>query len=290
MIDAKSYCGLGLGAEVVNQGLENAHIETSYRRSHKIAHGNTRLQEYGSTRNTHAMELKDRLKQARKHAKLTQTQLADAVGITQTSITDLERGKSQTTGYIAQIAKACRVSALWLASGEGVMVPSAHDADGNLQLDKPWLDLQNHHANVGPAAQPHRASKGYPLISWVAAGSWQESCDHFEPGIADEWLASDANAGPHGYWLAVKGASMLPQFTEGMRILVQPEGFDLVSGKFYIAKLLDTGETTFKQYVRDAGLEFLQPLNNQFPTLQITDNVRIIGRVVDAKIAPSLLL
>ena len=146
------------------------------------------------------------------------------------------------------------------------------------------------HANVGPAVQPHRASKGYPLISWVAAGSWQESCDNFAPGSADEWLMSDANAGPHGYWLAVKGASMLPQFTEGMRILVQPEGFDLVSGKFYIAKLLDTGETTFKQYVRDAGLEFLQPLNNQFPTLQITDNVRIIGRVVDAKIAPSLLL
>ena len=88
-------------------------------------------------------------------------------------------------------------------------------------------------------------------------------------------------------------ASVLPftrELSEGMRILVQPEGFDLVSGKFYIAKLLDTGETTFKQYVRDAGLEFLQPLNNQFPTLQITDNVRIIGRVVDAKIAPSLLL
>lgn len=146
------------------------------------------------------------------------------------------------------------------------------------------------HANVVETQQPHRVAKEYPLISWVAAGSWQESCDHFEPGIADEWLASDANAGPHGYWLAVKGASMLPQFTEGMRILVQPEGFDLVSGKFYIAKLLDTGETTFKQYVRDAGLEFLQPLNNQFPTLQITDNVRIIGRVVDAKIAPSLLL
>ena len=88
-------------------------------------------------------------------------------------------------------------------------------------------------------------------------------------------------------------ASVLPftrELSEGMRILVRPEGFDLVSGKFYIAKLLDTGETTFKQYVRDAGLEFLQPLNNQFPTLRITDNVQIIGRVVDAKIAPSLLL
>jgi SOS-response transcriptional repressor LexA len=232
------------------------------------------------------MELKDRLKQARKHAKLTQTQLADAVGITQTSITDLERGKSQTTGYIAQIAKACRVSALWLASGEGVMAPSAHDSDGNLRLDKPWLDLQNHHANVGETQQPHRLAKEYPLISWVAAGSWQESCDNFAPGSADEWLLSNENAGLHGYWLEVKGNSMLPTFTPGMRILVRPEGFDLISGKFYIAKLLDTEETTFKQYVRDAGAALLQPLNPAYPILPVTDNVRIIGYVIDAKLPP----
>ncbi|WP_374377695.1 S24 family peptidase [Pseudomonas fluvialis] len=172
----------------------------------------------------------------------------------------------------------------WLQYGEGEMRPSPLQSDDISDL------AASSHANVGETQQPHRVAKEYPLISWVAAGSWQESCDNFQPGAADEWLASDASAGPHGYWLAVKGASMLPQFTEGMRILVRPEGFDLVSGKFYIAKLLDTGETTFKQYVRDAGLEFLQPLNNQFPTLQITDNVRIIGRVVDAKIAPSLLL
>ena len=232
------------------------------------------------------MELKDRLRQARKHAGLTQTQLAAAVGITQTSITDLERGKSQSTGYIAQIAKACRVSALWLASGEGEMVPSAYDADGNLRLDKPWLDLQSHHSNVGEIQQPHRVAKEYPLISWVAAGSWQESGDNFQPGSADEWLLSNENAGKHGYWLEVKGNSMLPTFTPGMRILVRPEGFDLVSGKFYIAKLLDSGETTFKQYVRDAGAELLQPLNPAYPILPITGNVQIIGYVIDAKLPP----
>lgn len=143
--------------------------------------------------------------------------------------------------------------------------------------------------NVRETVQPYRVNKEYPLISWVAAGCWQESCDNFQPGSADEWLISDANAGPHGYWLEVKGASMLPKFTEGMRILIQPEGFDLVSGKFYIAKMLDSGETTFKQYVRDAGMEFLQPLNPAYPTLQITDNVRIIGRVVDTKMEPTLL-
>lgn len=227
-----------------------------------------------------------RIKAARKYAALTQKQLADAAQVEQPLISQLETGKTLKTAFLAQIAKACRVSALWLATGEGVMVPGPLASDGTINLQKPWEDLDKSHANVVEIQQPHRLAKEYPLISWVAAGSWQESCDNFVPGSADEWLYSNENAGPHGYWLEVKGSSMLPTFTPGMRILVRPEGFDLISGKYYIAKLLGTGETTFKQYVRDAGLEFLQPLNSQFPTLQITDNVRIIGYVIDAKLPP----
>lgn len=68
------------------------------------------------------MEYKDRLKAARRHAKLTQAGLAKAVGITQTSISDLERGKSVSSSYNASIAKACGISALWLEREEGAMV------------------------------------------------------------------------------------------------------------------------------------------------------------------------
>ncbi|HCL4101330.1 TPA: helix-turn-helix transcriptional regulator, partial [Pseudomonas aeruginosa] len=67
------------------------------------------------------MELKDRIKAARKHAKLTQAQLAQRVGLDQTSISNLEQGKSQGSAYIAQLAAACGVSALWLAAGRGNM-------------------------------------------------------------------------------------------------------------------------------------------------------------------------
>jgi SOS-response transcriptional repressor LexA len=145
-----------------------------------------------------------------------------------------------------------------------------------------WSD----HVNVAGTNQPYKADKKYPMISWVAAGSWQESCDNFHPGDAEQWISSDANAGEHGYWLTVKGPSMQPAFMPGSRILVRPEGFDLISGKFYIAKLMDTGETTFKQYIRDGGMSFLQPLNNAFPTMQITDKVQIIGQVVDGRLPP----
>lgn len=190
------------------------------------------------------------------------------------------------------IAAALNVRVEWLQFGEGLpgpaygvgMLPSDYQRDG---------DAASEHANVKPALQPHREAREYPVISWVAAGSWSEACEIHQPGIADEWLASNENAGPCGYWLEVSGDSMSPPtgfgFSSGMFILVQPEGFDLVSGKYYIAKMLDTGETTFKQYVRDAGIEYLRPLNPVYRTMEITDNVHIIGRVIDAKLPRSAL-
>lgn len=162
-----------------------------------------------------------------------------------------------------------------------------------LGISSEELLFTSDNSNVAPTLQPYKEAKEYPLISWVVAGVWEESCDNFNPGDADEWLDSNANAGPHGYWLEVRGLSMVApndtvSFPPKMRILVQPEGFDLSSGKFYIAKMMDTGETTFKQYIRDAGVEYLQPLNPSFKTIEITENVRIIGRVVDAKLPKSL--
>lgn len=67
------------------------------------------------------MEYKDRIKAARKHASLTQIELAKLVGIDQTSISDLERGKSQSSSHSARIATACGVNALWLEQGIGEM-------------------------------------------------------------------------------------------------------------------------------------------------------------------------
>lgn len=140
--------------------------------------------------------------------------------------------------------------------------------------------------NVEMALQPSRPPQTYPLISWVAAGQRADSPDNFLPGVAEDWLPSTENAGPHGYWLLVKGPSMTsatgPTFPDGTPILIRPEGFDLVSGKFYIARHRD-GETTFKQYIYDAGREYLVPLNTKFETVEMDGAWDVIGRVIDQK-------
>lgn len=70
------------------------------------------------------MELKDRLKSARTRARLTQSQLADIVGIKQASISEIERGLSRTSGHLVKIAQACGVNPIWLAEGVGFAEPA----------------------------------------------------------------------------------------------------------------------------------------------------------------------
>jgi SOS-response transcriptional repressor LexA len=206
------------------------------------------------------------VKSRMKELEITQEALAEKLGFTQGAIAHWLSGRREPgLDTISKILKELRMPPLLIGVG-----PT--DA-----------------SNVREASGPYRAEKEYPLISNISAGTWMESCDNFHPGDAEAWISSSENAGPHGYWLRVDGPSMEPRFVDGMLILVKPEGFDLISGKFYVAKLLDSGETTFKQYIRDAGTSYLSPLNKAFRTIEITEKVAIIGRVIDYHPEPSFL-
>jgi SOS-response transcriptional repressor LexA len=146
--------------------------------------------------------------------------------------------------------------------------------------------------NVLNTQQPNTDARYFPLISWDAAGIWIDT--EILPGACHSHvhIASHEQAGPRGYWLEIAGDSMIAQvgrgFPAGELILVQPEGFDVVSSKLYIAKLLATGEAMFRQYVRDAGVDYLRPLNPSYKALVMDDAVQLIGRVIDSRAPRSL--
>lgn len=208
-------------------------------------------------------------------------QLARMTGVTAKAAAKWLAGETMPAhDKLETLAAMLGVRHEWLALGGGDMYQTAN-AHGRGEPPKPSQ------TNVTPAVQPHRKPREYPLISWIAAGERAESPDNYLPGDGEEMIESTENAGERGYWLTVKGLSMKsegsPSFPPGIRILVRPEGYDVISGKFYIAKHI-SGETTFKQYSRDAGSEYLVPLNPAFGTVRMDDDWHIIGRVVDAKI------
>lgn len=63
-----------------------------------------------------------RIKRARKHAGLNQTELAERVGLSQQQISSLETGAAEETTALVKIARVCGVNPFWLDSGEGAML------------------------------------------------------------------------------------------------------------------------------------------------------------------------
>lgn len=77
----------------------------------------------GVLRENIGMTIGMRIKASRERASLTQPQLAKAVGMSQSALSELESGASKTTGKLAAIAKECGVNAYWLETGKGSMIP-----------------------------------------------------------------------------------------------------------------------------------------------------------------------
>ena len=65
----------------------------------------------------------DRIRRARMHANLTQTELGAKLGLSRSAITQWERtqGTKPSMGNLAQVATVCEVQFEWLATGRGIM-------------------------------------------------------------------------------------------------------------------------------------------------------------------------
>lgn len=91
-------------------------------------------------------KLSDRLKLSRKAAKLSQGELATAVGASQATISDLERGHSAGSGLLPQIASSLGVDPLWLATGKGDKASSHPRLSPTSSIPIPTLDEINAYA------------------------------------------------------------------------------------------------------------------------------------------------
>ena len=137
--------------------------------------------------------------------------------------------------------------------------------------------------NVVPAAIGGRQ---VPLISYVQAGGWTGAVDTFEPGDAHEFLSTDLDLSGSSFALQIKGDSMLPEFREGDRVIIDPE-VTPQPGDYVVAKTIDD-EATFKKYRprtinQDGEMVFeLVPLNEDYPSMR-SDAVpiKIIGTMVE---------
>lgn len=125
-----------------------------------------------------------------------------------------------------------------------------------------------------------------PLISYVQAGHWTDVTDSYQPGAGDEYLLTDMDVSASTFALEIKGDSMLPEFREGDRVIIDPNVVPQ-PGDFVVAKNGE-GEATFKKY-RPRGINErgdvifeLVPLNDDYPSLRSDVNhVLVVGTMVE---------
>ena len=137
-------------------------------------------------------------------------------------------------------------------------------------------------SNIAPASIGERR---IPLLNYVQAGDFADCGQNFTMEDV-EYLLTDLDLSDRAFALQIKGDSMLPEFKEGDRIIVDCE-ISPRPGDFVVAKNSEQ-EATFKKYrllqIDSSGNEVfeLTPLNEDYPSMRSDEHpVQIIGTMVE---------
>ncbi|CAM2890119.1 LexA family protein [Acinetobacter celticus] len=203
-----------------------------------------------------------RLKALRKTKKVTQQQLADAIGVSKTSVIYWEKDDNLPKHEsLMALSKVLSVTPDFLLSGK-----TSDSLVNNISAPFPIV------------------GRLVPVISWVQAGAWT-TADAVPTGTQfEEWLPPNPKCGKHGYGLTVVGESMLPDFRPSDKIYVNPDFqiTDLKTGDLVIVSCQGDSEATFKKLIVESGNMYLQPLNPDWPekTIVLEDGCKLVGKVV----------
>jgi SOS-response transcriptional repressor LexA len=189
-----------------------------------------------------------RVTQRRVALGISQTALAESVGMKQQGIVSIESGHVERPRKLRELAAALKTTEQWLL----------------------W--------HQGPQDRPGKPAEiiDVPLISWVSAG---KLADPRESQVPAESTLQFTDLGSGDFFaLRVKGDSMDRWSPEGSVIVVDRADRVLVSGKPYVFSV--KGETTYKLW--HSGPEYLDPHSTNSsnkPVFFKKRQLEVIGRV-----------
>lgn len=209
--------------------------------------------------NTESKKTSERLRAVRSVLNLSQVELAQKLDLTQKIISWSETGKrTPSKNFILKLSEVFNININWLLTGQGEM----------------FLPKEG----KGGVAEPIAAYGGFipsvviPVLARVPAGFPEEIQDEVieyitVPGVPKKSFA-----------VVVKGESMTPTIKDGDYAIFLPNQ-DVVSGDVVIAQN-GWGETFIKRYRRQKNKHFLTSDNPEYPTIEIKDADKIIGKVI----------
>lgn len=201
--------------------------------------------------------LKDRLKEARKKAKKSQKDVVEAVGITQSALSQLETGLVNSSSHLASIAKYLGVDAYWLQTGEGE--PVKNQQDSTTQFKQFDIDAFKKKYNISDCDEAVLFSNivEKPFIPssklWVPVKAYSKmGMDGYFTDMGYEGNGGDGyvpthTAGSNAYAVKGTGDSMFPAIRNGWYVVCDPDA-ELVPMEFVQVCLKD-GRCTIKEFI-----------------------------------------
>ena len=203
----------------------------------------------------------DRLREARKAKRYSQTEVSRMLGVTQQAVGKWETGRStpdpQTVARLAEILDTTADALLGLQQA-----PATAPA-------------------VGRNAFSRYTESLVPVVGTVRAGYGALA---FEEDYGKEYASVKD---PQNYfYLVVKGDSMEPRISDGDLALVHRQS-TLENGDLGVLVYGSDGEGTLKKYIQRGNSVILHPFNPDYEELVIKgeelDHLYIAGKVVETK-------
>lgn len=224
--------------------------------------------------------LAERLKHARKHRGLTQSALAELIGVSQAAIQKIESGKAYQTTKLVDLANALKVKPEWLGSGEGEMLLSAQGEA--LPPESEWGTVDAWDKNT-PLPDDEVEVPFLKDIEFACGDGRIQNEDHngFKLRFSKATLRRvGANTDGSGVLcFPAAGNSMEPVIPDGATVAVDTGNKRIVDGELYA---INQGELKrIKQIYRKPGGKLLiRSVNREYDDEEADESeVEIIGFV-----------
>ena len=204
--------------------------------------------------------LGSRLLRLRTEKKLTQANIASALGITSSSVTQWEQDSYQPRGKnLIALTKILGCDVNWLLTGQSFPEPDKQ------QKEKTKYTLKN--------------KTVFPVVSWNEVIKFHRSLPLKQPIKA--YYPSPIECSEKTFILKITRNNMIPTFTEGELIFVDPK-VEAIDGKYAIAYFEEEKQATLSKVITKNDKQYIQTIDSNYSTLitPINNNCIVVGTVM----------
>lgn len=244
------------------------------------------------------MSIGTRIREMRQANRLTLQQVADVFGISRSSVSDWESGKTRPdTAKLRQLAETLQTTVDYLLGENKAEINRRYNEQRTAGSLKPQEAYRPRRSESLPAAGTvavpesnsnvtglDREADKLPVITWVQAGEWGTPMQNLEN--VEEWVVCPFPHSKNSFVLKVSGRSMFnpdgdQSFRDGEYISVDADR-EAAHGSFVIATTGEEATVLFRQlHIESDGARTLFALNPNWKEryVQADEHTRIVGVV-----------